>query len=683
MDVSMMGAAADALLILMDPFRLLMLASGVLMGLFLGIVPGIGGLAGMALLLPFTYAMDSYAAFAMLLGMSAVTGTSDTIPAVLFGVPGSAGAQATVMDGNPMAKNGEAGRALSAAYVSSLIGGIFGAVLLAISIPLLRPMMLYIGTPELLALSFFGIAMVATLSGGAPLRGLVAAAIGIMLSMVGPDTQTGTLRWTLGFPYLWEGVPLVPVVLGLFALPEIADLAIKRMAIASDAKTDVWTGMSTGIKDALKNWWLIVRCGGIGAGIGAIPGLGSSVVDWIAYGHALQTVKGAEKTFGKGDVRGVIAPEAANNAITAGSLIPTVAFGVPGSASMAILLGVFLIHGLVPGPDMLTIHLNITYSMIWSVALANILGAGICFSLSGQLAKIALLRHTVILPPVMTFIFVGSFQASREWGDLVVLLIFTVIGWTMKQLRWPRPPLILGFVLGALIERYMFISFTRFGTEWLERPLVLGILALSFFVLLGPTRRHWRYLGGIRGIAANCSAPRFRFPDLMHVVVIAASGYMVASALAWPWAARIGPVSIGIGILLVCGISLLNQVFTHSVADEERANGGTKASQLHFDTESNYVGMAPSLILARAGAFAAYCLLFMGLIEAVGFLPAIAILVTVYMRLDGREKWALVLGMSTVLTFATYFIFDQLLHLPWPPSLLGHLLPALKVIPSV
>jgi TctA family transporter len=314
MEFSMLDAAGSALLLILEPTRLMYLAIGVLIGLALGIMPGVDGIAGMALLLPFTFNMDPYAAFGLLLGMGAVTTTSDTIPAVLFGVPGTAGSQATVLDGFPMTKKGEAGRALAAAYTASLLGGLFGAAILAITIPILRPVILYLGSPELLAFALFGISMVAILSGNAPLRGLAAACIGLMLSMIGTDPQSGTLRWTLDSLYLWDGLPLVPMVLGVFALPELCDLAIKRTAIASHAKFDVTTGMLRGCQDALRNWWLVMRCGSLGAAVGALPGIGASVIDWLAYGHAVQTEKNAQTSFGTGDVRGVIAPESANNA---------------------------------------------------------------------------------------------------------------------------------------------------------------------------------------------------------------------------------------------------------------------------------------------------------------------------------------------------------------------------------
>ncbi|MEE8084677.1 MAG: tripartite tricarboxylate transporter permease, partial [Alphaproteobacteria bacterium] len=395
----MLSSAGDALIIMSDPMRLAFLFGGVIIGLILGVIPGLGGIVGMALLLPFTFDMDKFAAFAFLLGMGSVTTTSDTIPAVLFGVPGTTGSAATILDGHPMARKGEAGRAFGAAYTASMMGGLFGALLLAVSIPILRPVMLYLGSPELLSFSVFGLSMVAVLSGSSPMRGVAAACVGLLVAMVGSDPQTGTLRWTLDSLYLWDGLPIVPVTIGLFALPELADMAITRSSIATDsesAEIDTRSGQWQGVRDTFTHWWLVIRVAWLGAALGAIPGLGAAIVDWVAYGHAARTEPGAAETFGKGDVRGVLASEGANNAKEGGALVPTIAFGVPGSASMAILLGAFLIHGLIPGPDMLTKHLDVTYSMVWSVAIANILGAGLCFAFSNQFAKIALLRYTII-----------------------------------------------------------------------------------------------------------------------------------------------------------------------------------------------------------------------------------------------------------------------------------------------
>ena len=557
----MAASAGQAFMMLMEPHRLMFLALGCLMGLVLGIVPGIGGLTGTAMLLPFTFTMDPYSAFALLLGLGATTSTGDPIPAVLFGVPGGAASAATVLDGYPMAKRGEAGRALSAAYMSSLMGGIFGAALLAVSIPILRPVMLYLGSPELLAFSVLGISMVALLSGNAPLRGIAAGCLGVMIAMIGSDPQTGTLRWTFDSLYLWDGLPLTPLLLGIFALPELCDLLISRTAIAQKFdRRDIYKGQWQGVKDCFQNWWLILRCSWIGGGIGSIPGISASVVDWLAYGHALKTEKGASETFGRGDVRGVIASESSNNAKEGGALVPTVAFGVPGSATMAILLGAFLIHGLVPGPDMLTKNLSITYSMVWSVALANILGAGLCYAFSPQFALLATLRYTLILPAVLGIVYIGAFEATRSWGDLFALLFFGLVGWLMKQFKWPRPPLILGAVLGDSIERYMFISIERYGITWLARPIVAFLLVLAILGLMRPLLQDIRSQGGISRMLRSFGAPVFHPQQLFTVFMLGLFGGALVIASGWEFSAKIAPLIVGTIALTATALSLFNDL---------------------------------------------------------------------------------------------------------------------------
>lgn len=688
-DIAFMGAAAGkAFITLMEPHRLMFLGLGCMMGLILGIVPGIGGLTGTAMLLPFTFAMDPYSAFAMLLGLGATTATGDPIPAILFGVPGGAASAATVLDGFPMAKKGEAGRALSAAYMSSMMGGVFGAMLLAVSIPVLRPVMLYLGSPELLAFSVLGISMVAVLSGSAPLRGVAAGCLGIMIAMIGSDPQTGTLRWTFDSLYLWDGLPLTPCLLGLFALPELCDLLIARVAISKEVDNkDIYKGQWQGVKDCMDNWWLILRCSWIGGGIGSIPGISASVVDWLAYGHALKTEKGAHLTFGKGDVRGVIASESSNNAKEGGALVPTVAFGVPGSATMAILLGAFLIHGLVPGPDMLHKNLDITYAMVWSVALANILGAGMCYAFSPQFARLATLRYTLILPAVLGIVYIGAFEASRQWGDLFALLLFGVLGWLMKQFKWPRPPLVLGLVLGDSIERYMFISIERYSFSWLARPVVVVLLAMAVIGVARPLIADIRQQGGPRRMLSQFGRPKLHVSQLFTMVFIIALGAMVVAALPWNFSAKLVPLVVGSIGLLVAGVSLFNEMCRNpDVAT--KASIGDQAQQevsqkIHMDLTSDTGHLSVREIATRAARFFGYLLAFMASMAVIGLIPTVAIFVVVFMRLEGKERWTLVIPYMVVLVIGIYVAFDLFMALPWPPTLLGEYFPAFKVIPSV
>src|SRR4029077_1852766 len=555
-------SAGTALFIILDPVRMLYLFAEVGMGLALDILPGIGGVAGPALLLPFTYNLDAPTAFALLLGLGATTTTADPIAAILFGAPGHAASAATTLDGYPMTRRGEAGRALGASYMAALIGGLFGAALMAIALPIMRPIILYIGSPELLGIAVFGISMVAVLSGNAPLRGLTFACFGMMLRMIGTDPQSGTLRWTMDTLYLWDGLPLVPLTLGLFALPELCDLAIGRMAVVQGGQVlDTKSGMVAGIKDCWEHWFLILRCSWIGSAMGAIPGIGASVIDWISYGHALRTEKGAAQTFGTGDVRGVIAAESATNAREGGALVPTVAFGVPASAGMAILLGAFLIHGLVPGPEMLTKHLDLTYSMVWSIAIATTPCSVLCCAFSGQLAKVATLRYTLFMPGVLSLVYIGAFESSRNWGDMFSLMFFGMLGWAMKHFRWPRPPLVLGFILGNVIERYMFISIERYGVSWMLRPFVVLMFAMAALVRLGPLMQDSRGHGGFKKLVSLWGHPLFSTDNLFPAALLCLFLVMLSQSHEWAFAARVIPTIVGIGAVLFCSLSLLNDVF--------------------------------------------------------------------------------------------------------------------------
>jgi TctA family transporter len=639
----MAASAGKAFLTLMEPHRLMFLALGCIMGLVLGIIPGIGGLTGTAMLLPFTFNMDPYAAFALLLGLGATTATGDPIPAILFGVPGGAASAATVLDGFPMAKKGEAGRALSAAYMSSLMGGVFGAALMAVSIPILRPVMLFIGSPELLAFSVLGISMVAVLSGNAPLRGITAGCLGVMIAMIGTDPQTGTLRWTFDSLYLWDGLPLTPLLLGVFALPELCDLLIARVAIAADTgMANIYKGQWQGVKDCFSHWWLIMRCSWIGGGIGSIPGISASVVDWLAYGHALKTEKGASATFGKGDVRGVIASESSNNAKEGGALVPTVAFGVPGSATMAILLGAFLIHGLVPGPDMLTKNLSITYAMVWSVALANILGAGLCYAFSPQFAKLATLRYTLILPAVLGIIYIGAFEATRQWGDLFTLLFFGLVGWIMKQFKWPRPPLILGVVLGDTIERYLFISIERYGLSWMLRPIVALLFALAILGLIRPLLQDIRSQGGIMRMLTSFQRPTFHPSQLFTMFMIALIGAAVVASLQWDFSAKIVPLVVGTVALCAAVLSLFNEmcrkpvaVAAEGLAEHAQHEVGEK---IHMDLVSDTAHLPVREIVMRAALFFGYLIGFMAVMATIGLIPTVGVFVVFFMRHEAKER---------------------------------------------
>jgi TctA family transporter len=659
-------AAIDALAIIADPWRFMFVAFGTLLGLMIGVIPGIGGLVGLALLLPFTFAMDPYTALAFLVGVQSVTTTSDTIPAVLFGVPGTTGSAATVLDGHPMARKGEAGRAFGAAFTASVCGGLFGALVLAVSIPILRPFILSVGTPELLAICLLGLTLVASLSYGALLKGLIAASVGLLLSTIGDEPQTGELRWTFEMLYLWDGLSLVPLALGLFAVPEIIDLGASRGTIAGGhAKSGRWQQLE-GVRDAIRNWWLVLRCSAIGTLLGSIPGVGASVIDWVAYAFAARTVKGASETFGKGDVRGVIASEASNNAKEGGALVPTLAFGVPGSASMALLLGAFLIHGLAPGPKMLDENLDITFTMIWTVALANILGAGACFLFAGNFAKIATIRAGVLVPLVFAVMIIGAFQGGKDYGDLVTLLIFGTLGWVMKRLNWPRAPMVLAFVLGGLVENYLFISHTLYGFDWVFRPVPMIVWVVAIFMFARPLIARIRRHGETAPQAKP--PPRLagneRFADIaLWIGATALFVYVIASSGSWEFAALLMPRTLaflGLATIFIYVIAARATGVYREQPPGADAVGGGRTNTLRVAIQGGWlVGLVVS-------------------IAVIGMLPSIGLFVFLYMVVEGRTHWSRALLIVLPFWLATYVLFHETLHVPWPRSYLGDWIPGLR-----
>lgn len=488
----MSEAFLEGLILVLQWKALAFMTLGIVLGFWVGLLPGLGGATTLALMLPFVYNMQPVEAFAFLLGMHAVTATTGDITAVLFGVPGEAASAATILDGHAMAKKGEAGRALGAALASSLVGALVGAAALAAAVPVVRPLVLTFGSPELFMLAIVGLAFIASLSsqGGRGLvRGFLAGALGLLVSTVGQDPQAGVARYTFGSLYLWQGLDLVPVLVGVFAIPEILELAARGTSIAGSLPPGrLSRGALEGVKDTFRHFWLTIRCSLIGTFIGIMPGLGGSVAQWMAYGHAAQSARNAEerKGFGAGDVRGVLGPGAANNSKEGGSLIPTIAFGVPGSTAMAILLGGFVLLGLVPGPEMLSKHLSVTYSMVWTIVIANVVTVVVCFLFLDRLARLTGVRGGILIPMILVLVFVGSFTANNHYGDIVVTLVFGAIGYFMVLAGWPRAPFVLGLVLGKIAENYLYISVARYEAAWLTRPVVLALIVLAVAVILYP-----------------------------------------------------------------------------------------------------------------------------------------------------------------------------------------------------
>lgn len=477
----MFESAISGLLSTFEPFHFAMLMLGMGLGLVIGLIPGMGGTVGLAVTIPFIIRVEPSAGIILLIGVVAVTVTSGAITSIMLGIPGTVGSVATIVDGYPMARKGEAARAISASLLSSAAGGLFGALILALSIPIARPLVMQFGSPEFFMLTVLGISAVGVLAGRNPTKGLLAAGIGLMMAAIGGAPLSPYFRYSLDIPYLYDGIPLVLVALGIFGVAEIVDLMVGGLPIAGIHQ--LGKGTLQGFKDVFANKWMVLRCSAIGTYIGFVPGLGPSVANWLGYGHAVQSARGGGD-FGQGDVRGVMGPESANNAAQGGSLIPTLMFGVPGSGGMALMLVALIMFGVYPGPDMVTKNLPLVFSIVFSLVIANVVGALICVLLARQLARISLVPIHILAPFVIVIIILAALQATNHWGDLILLLLIGILGWTMKQTGFARPPLLVGFVLGILGERYLGLSVQRYGMAWLLRPWTIGIGIVTIATLL-------------------------------------------------------------------------------------------------------------------------------------------------------------------------------------------------------
>lgn len=641
-------------------FGFLML--GVVIGMWMGVIPGLGGIIGLVILLPFTFGMEPVPAFALLLGMYAVTTTSDTIASVMLGIPGTAASQATVLDGYPLAKKGQAARAFGAAFTVSGFGGVVGALVMAASLPILLPMILAFGLPEFLMLAVLGLAMVGSLAGQSVLKGVSVALFGLMVTTVGYAEASGIPRYYFGSDYLVDGIPIIPIVLGLFALPEVLEMAVKDTSISrvpADQSGD--GGMRRGIKDAIDNWWLTVRCALLGTYVGMLPGLGLSIVDWIAYGHVVQSSKDKSQ-FGHGDIRGVIAPEAANNAAKAGALIPTVAFGIPGSLGAAILLGALVIQGLRPGPEMLTDNLDLTFSMIWDIVIANVVAAGFLMVFSRQVAKVAFVPGHLVVPGVIACVLMGAWLGTRTMGDWWAFLAFGVLGYWMKQGGWPRPPLVLALVLGPLMEDNMLLTLQLYENySWLyDRPIVLIIVVLIVLTLvssgLGIIKS--KRTGTVPQVGEGSGgSPVFSWP--LALAMLGLFIWAPIEAQRWEPAARDFPVVVAVAAAVTAVLVLWFD--TRDLATDISRRGGFGSAVASSLVQADF---------ARAMRFIGYVLGILGLTYLAGQHVALPVFVALYLWRWGGYGWKVSL-LYAACTWAVIFgFYDQVMHIFFHPSLL-------------
>jgi putative tricarboxylic transport membrane protein len=482
------GAFVSAVGLLADPFTLMLLVLGIVLGLIIGILPGLGPPIAIALALPFTFYLEPVPSMVLLLGIYSAAIYGGSISAIAVGIPGTGAAIATVEDGHQMFKQGKGGEALGFSLTGSIIGGLFSAMCLALVAPLLASLAVQFGPREYLAISVFGLVVVVRVAGKSLPKGLMMGGLGIFLTTWGLDELNGTERYTFGTYYLYEGLPLVPFLVGLFAMSEVL-IGAERAAKKVSFDTASLSVRLPGFKALVRMKDVILRSSIIGTVIGIIPGEGAAVGAFFAYSEAKRRSKNPEE-FGKGKAEGILAPETANNATVGGALVPTLTLGVPGSPAAAVLLGALLIQGLTPGPKLFSDQPDLMYAIFLGLFLINILMMLIGLVAIRFAAQLIRVPTTVIVPTVMLLSFVGIYSVSNSFFNVSVLLGAGILGYVIRKLGYSIAPLSIGFVLGPILENSLRQSITIADgsvAEFFSTPIGLTIYcALALTILWGP-----------------------------------------------------------------------------------------------------------------------------------------------------------------------------------------------------
>ena len=460
-------------------------------GLLAGAIPGVGGKLSIVVALPFLLAIDPLTAAVFLLAMHSVIHTGGPVPSILLGVPGSGPDAATVLDGHPMSRRGESHRALGAALGASLAGGMIGVAFLAAFIPFAGPLVNTLGPPERFFLAILGIAFIASLSDGLLLRGLAAGCLGLLVSTVGMDPINGVVRYAGNLLFLWDGVDMITAVIAIFAVPEILQMAVARQTAVAGV-VQQRTHLRDGVFDVWRHRLLVIRASVLGALVGVVPGLGGEAASWMAYGHAVNSSR-EPSGFGQGRIEGVIAPEAANNSKEGGSLVTTLLIGLPSSSGMTVLLGAFLTLGVVPGPSMLGENIATTWTLVWTLALANLLSVALFIAGAGFLVRVTRVPGKLLFPFTLALALTGSYLSAFQWQTFLIILVFGMLGIALKRYNWSRAPFALGLILGQPTEIALYQSLAIWGPGFALRAgslVLLTLIAISLAIGIRNARRN-------------------------------------------------------------------------------------------------------------------------------------------------------------------------------------------------
>lgn len=471
----------------LSPQLLLILLLSVPMGIVVGVLPGVGAVVGITVLLPLTFGMDPISGICMLVAVYCGAFYGGAVSAILINTPGTPAAICTTLDGYPMARKGEAHRALTAAVVASFLGGVISVIALTFAAPLIATVALKFSYTEYFAIALFGIVMVVTSSSRKSfLKGLLMGTFGLILATVGQDKMGTIERFTFGILDLSRGLPLLPVVVGLFAVSQALFLTEQGARAVHLGKMESKTGLWEMFKVMAQHKMTLLKSSGIGTGVGAIPGTGAAIASFVAYSEAKRASRHPE-TFGKGEIDGVIASESSNNSVTGGALIPLLALGIPGDPITAIMLGAFLVHGLIPGPMLFVESAPLVYAIFATMLVVYFMVLAYGYFGAYPFAAILKVRESILVPVILVISFIGAYAVNSSLFDVGLALIFGVIGYLLNKFGFPLPPILMGIILGPIAEEGLRQSLMVSDGSWsilVTKPISAVFLGVTALIVL-------------------------------------------------------------------------------------------------------------------------------------------------------------------------------------------------------
>ena len=649
----------------------------------LGMIPGVGSLTIASIIVPFAILnLDPVLGVMLIAAIISLANTMDSVPAILLGYV-TAPTQVTFLEGHQLAQRGEGARALGAVYAVSTIGGVSGAIALALLLPIIRPFIIRFSFPEITTMALFGIFMVSVLSRGAFLRGFAGAMLGLMLATIGLSSFSAQPRFTFDILYLNGGLPIIPVVLGLFALPEVLDLTMMGKPVSAPGTNLSNRMIWEGIKYGLRRWRVAVRQGLFGVGLGIIPGVGAGVIDWLSYMLGIVFTKDRSQ-FGKGSLDGLLFAESAQNAQNSGQAVPTLGFGIPGSLPWAILLAVLLGYGIAPGLSMLGEHLDITVGVVLSIGIGNVLMVFLALAMTPLLLKLTQVPYPFIAATLFPLMLLAAYQSRFNMADIYVVLAMGGLGLAMKWYGWPRPPFIIAFILGPVIEQNAWpaIQMGHGALIFLTRPfslgiLILGAVAIGFLLWALQTKAQTKtgdeqpvFSGasgdepvqeaGRRGVLARFPSLSFRFrwqwEFLLWAILIAGtSGIVLREALGHVPSAAFVPMWASIAFLALMALLAVLE-FTTRRGEQQIMDIGMRTG-----TGTAAVRRLLPLIGWLWG--------FVVAIGLIGFQASAILFPLFYLPLAmglRRWAWAWILVSMAMIAGVTLGLMENLLHVFWP-----------------